>query len=267
MTGSAGQRRVPKLFLEELPIPLPALHEQKRIAAQLDKADRLRRSRRYAQELSDGFLQSVFLEMFGDGHHADIVEFRELFAESPKNGLYLPAEKYGSGTPIIRIDNFYGGQLASPVGFKRVRANQSEVADFAVFNNDILINRVNSIEYLGKCALVRGIVEDTIYESNMMRIRVDKFRLSPTFATHYLSSPAAYCQILTKAKKAVNQASINQTDVETLKIPLPDLKVQQEFETVVQKTERLRAQQGEAERQAEHLFQTLLHRAFSDTTL
>lgn len=50
--------------LESVRIPLLPLPEQKRIAALLDKADRLRHSRRYVQELSNGFLQSVFLEMF-----------------------------------------------------------------------------------------------------------------------------------------------------------------------------------------------------------
>lgn len=52
--------------LEAIQLPLPPLDEQKRIAAILSKADRLRRLRRYARELSDGYLQSVFLEMFGD---------------------------------------------------------------------------------------------------------------------------------------------------------------------------------------------------------
>ncbi len=47
-------------------LPLPEWAEQKRIAALLEKADRLRRTRRYARQLSDAFLQSVFLEMFGD---------------------------------------------------------------------------------------------------------------------------------------------------------------------------------------------------------
>ena len=46
MTGSAGQRRVPKTFLEELEIPLPPLSEQQRIAAILKQSDELRRKRR-----------------------------------------------------------------------------------------------------------------------------------------------------------------------------------------------------------------------------
>ena len=47
-------------------IPLPPLPEQQRIAAILERADRLRRLRRYALELSEGYLQAVFVEMFGD---------------------------------------------------------------------------------------------------------------------------------------------------------------------------------------------------------
>lgn len=50
MTGSAGQRRVPKAFLEDLEIPLPPLEEQKRIAAILDQADALRRLRARAMD-------------------------------------------------------------------------------------------------------------------------------------------------------------------------------------------------------------------------
>ncbi len=39
--------------------------------------------------------------------------------------------------------------------------------------DDIVINRVNSIEYLGKCAHIKELLEDTVYESNMMRMHFD----------------------------------------------------------------------------------------------
>jgi len=52
--------------IKELEIPLPALSEQKRIAAILDKADGLRRKRQQAIQLADQFLRSVFLDLFGD---------------------------------------------------------------------------------------------------------------------------------------------------------------------------------------------------------
>jgi type I restriction enzyme S subunit len=66
MTGSAGQKRVPRIFLDELVIPLPSRDEQRRIAAILDKADAIRRKREQVLSLANDFLRSVFLEMFGD---------------------------------------------------------------------------------------------------------------------------------------------------------------------------------------------------------
>jgi type I restriction enzyme S subunit len=64
MTGSGGQRRVPRSFLEGLEIPLPPLDEQRRIAAILDQADALRRKRREALSKSQRLLNSIFEHHF-----------------------------------------------------------------------------------------------------------------------------------------------------------------------------------------------------------
>lgn len=64
-TGSTF-KQVSRAHIEEWKISLPPLKEQKRIAAILDKADAIRRKREQAIELTDQFLRSVFLEMFGD---------------------------------------------------------------------------------------------------------------------------------------------------------------------------------------------------------
>ena len=55
---------------------------------------------------------------------------------------------------------------------------------------------------------------------------------------------------------------INPRTLKALEIPIPPITLQRQFTYIVHKFERLRAQQREAERQAEHLFQALLHRAF-----
>ena|ERR1051326_3830821 len=96
----------------------------------------------------------------------------------------------------------------------------------------------------------------------MMRIRVKSEKVSPVYLVEFLSGQKAYLQIQRAAKKAVNQASINQTDVESFRIFLPHKGQQDNFARIVQKCERLFLQQREAERQAEHLFQTLLQRTF-----
>ena len=65
MTGSAGQKRVPRSFLDELEIPLPKIAEQQRITAILDKVDGIRRKREYALASVDDLMKSEFVARFG----------------------------------------------------------------------------------------------------------------------------------------------------------------------------------------------------------
>lgn len=64
MTGSAGQRRVPRQFLEELPVPVPPIAEQKRLATILDQADDARRKRKVSLQHLDALKASIFFETF-----------------------------------------------------------------------------------------------------------------------------------------------------------------------------------------------------------
>ncbi len=66
MTGSAGQKRVPKEFLENYKIPLPPIEEQKKIAEILDKSSNLISLRKKQIEKLDMLVKARFLEMFGD---------------------------------------------------------------------------------------------------------------------------------------------------------------------------------------------------------
>ena len=86
--------------------------------------------------------------------------------ESTQNGLYKHFSEYttdGSGTPILRINSFYDGRLRDVSNLKRLNCNEKELKLFKLENKNIVINRVNSIEYLGKCALIEGLNEETVF--------------------------------------------------------------------------------------------------------
>jgi len=70
---------------------------------------------------------------------------------------------------------------------------------------------------------------------------------------HGFNHSAVRARFRTRCKKAVNQASLNQEDILPLDVPLPTLPDQKRIAGILENVER----------QAEHLFQTLLHRAFS----
>lgn len=239
MTGSAGQKRVTTSFVERIEIPLPALEEQRRIVAILDKADSIRNKRREALDMADSFLRAVFLEMFGDLEsntlNWDTVTLGKMITNGPTNGLYVPASQYGVGTPILRIDGFYEGKILPDYHFKRVNIDQIQIDKFKILDNSIIINRVNSKEYVGKAALIENLEEITVYESNMMNFSIDLARAELAFIVHQLGQPYLRRQIATARKDAVNQSSINQQDVKGLKLRLPPIAMQKRFTAIHKK--------------------------------
>jgi type I restriction enzyme, S subunit len=194
------------------------------------------------------------------------VRLGELFSTSPRNGIYKPSTEYGAGTTIIRIDDFYDGKLIRKSGFKRVKLTEYEIEQYTVRGSEILINRVNSPEYLGKCALLSGLTEPTVFESNMMKLSLTSF-VSEAYVTMYLASHEGRMRLCTNAKHAVNQASINQTDVANAPVPLPSLLEQEHVVALLeQKLSESDALIEEIEiylNKAEALRQSILKRAFS----
>ena len=153
--------------------------------------------------------------------------FQSCISGSPQNGIYKPQSAYGEqGTPIIRIDGFGHGDRIKAQSYKRIGLSKSEIEQFRLRDGEVLINRVNSVQYLGKTALVEYLPEATVFESNMMRLTIDRQRMLPDFALLILTSPAASGHFLSNAKLAIAQASINQHDVNSLQIKRPHLKEQ-----------------------------------------
>lgn len=264
-TGTT-RKRISRSNLAKIRFSVPPLEEQRRIAAILDTADTLRTKRRQAIAKLDTLLQSTFLTMFGDPVTNpmgwETLTLGEVIVNGPQNGLYKPASDYGSGTPIIRIDSFYSGNVTDPDELRRVRIDSRIKEKYAVRVNDILVNRVNSRSHLGKSALVPTLKETTVFESNMMRFAIDSSLLDPKYLITLLQHDYIKNQILTKARDAVNQSSINQGDVCSLEVRVPHLQMQRKFvefqQAVSVQKERL-VQSAKAEN---NLYNSLQQRAF-----
>ena len=195
------------------------------------------------------------------------VQLGQLFSVSPQNGVYKPASTYGSGTQIIRIDDFYDGKLIRRTGFKRLQLNNEEIEKYKVQNSDLIINRVNSIDHLGKCALVDSLTDNTVFESNIMRCRVIENVISKTYVSTYLASHEGHNKLRGNAKHAVNQASINQTDVGNTSVPITSMKEQllivQRIEQQLSQADSLMSQVESHLNEAEVLRQSILKKAFA----
>ena len=250
-------------------LPLPSLDEQRRIAATLDKVTDLIAKRRQQLDKLDELVKARFVEMFGDpfinSHHLPIAQFGSVLSVQPQNGLYKPQRDYVTGScgvPILRIDGFYNGKVTDFRNLRRLNCSSDEMIRFSLSENDIVINRVNSIEYLGKCGLINGLLETTVYESNMMRLHVDEKKLNARYVTQLLCSKYIYNQILNRAKKAANQASINQKDVQSLTIYIPPLELQDQFATFAEQTEKAKATISRSLEKLETLKKALIQEYF-----
>ncbi len=97
--------------------------------------------------------------------------------------------------------------------------------------------------------------------SSLALLRTDTLKMSPYFLENFLNFPSVFNSITAQMKGgAIKRLTIDK--IKELESIVPPLQLQEKFAEIVQKFERVRRQQREATRQAEHLFQTLLHRAF-----
>ena len=194
----------------------------------------------------------------------------QIIASGIQNGLYKPQSAYGAGIPIVRINDFQNGWIR-PVGeLLQVRVSEEEHSLYSLHRGDVLINRVNSITHLGKCMLVPQSYESTIFESNIMRFSLLE-SAHAEFLCYYLQSRRGRDRLISNAKWAVNQASINQSDVASTPVPFPSLDEQR---LVINEIQRRFSILDELERavdhglqQAEGLRQSILKKAFEGRLL
>lgn len=280
-SSGTTRKRIARGKLSELKLPIPPAAEQARIALKLDEllaqVNPLKARidaipallKRFRQSVLTAAVSGQLTEEWRSERklpNCSEVEFGLLIKEGPQNGLYKPSSAYGAGVKIIRIDSFYSGEIKDWRRLRSLAVDQSELKNWGVKAGDILINRVNSIEYLGKCALVRCVPEPTVFESNVMRMSLRTDLVNPEYLMRCLSSEIGRKKLINKAKHAVNQASINQGDVKACKVPLPSLTEQNEIVRRVEQlfafAEVLEDKIDSAKSRIDHLTQSILAKAF-----
>ena len=258
-----------KATLSEVEIDICSLEEQREIVKVLDKMMTVLGSRETELSLLDDLIKARFVEMFGDPYVNPLkwkkLKIKDAVTIEPQNGLYKPQSDYvtdGTGIPILRIDGFYDGMVTDFASLKRLKCSETERQRYLLLEDDIVINRVNSIEYLGKCAHIKELLEDTVYESNMMRMHFDPEYYNPVYICKLLCSQFIYDQIVNHAKKSVNQASINQKDVLDFNIYQPLLDLQNEFADFVHQVNKSKVAVQKALDETQKLFDSLMQQYF-----
>lgn len=250
-------------------IPLPKLGEQRRIvarieelAAMIEEARGLRQQAAIeAEELVSTAISTFFSKGIEEGWLAGQL------------GDYLIDDCYGtsektnddeSGTPILRMGNIQNGRLDLS-DLKYLHLSEKDRAKLLLAPGDILVNRTNSAELVGKCAVFH-FDREYAFASYLIRLRVDTTRAEPRLVASYINSPCGRAYMFSERKQMTGQANVNATKLKALPIALPPLAEQRRMVAYLNdleaKVEAVKRLQAETAAELDAMLLSILDKAF-----
>lgn len=225
----AAQAGFNKEDLSKLDIECPELSEQENIASILDKVEIVIRKRKEELVFLDKLIKARFVELFGDPIKNpkgwEVVTIGDVVTEV-RYGTSKPAVE-GGKYPYLRMNNLTADGHLDLNDLKYIDIPGDEIEKCVVRKGDVLFNRTNSIELVGKTT-VFDLSEDMIIAGYIIRVRLNE-RLLPEVLSQYMNLEALKDILRSMAKGAVNQANINAQELQSIKVYIPDIKLQKQF--------------------------------------
>ena len=220
-------------------VSLPPLEEQRRIAALLDKVTDLIAKRRAQLDKLDLLVKARFVEMFGDqrtnpkGWETGVI--RDVVSEV-KYGTSRPASE-GGAYKYLRMGNItFNGHL-NLTDLKYIDIPDSEIEKYIVKKGDVLFNRTNSKELVGKTC-VFDLDEPMVIAGYIIRVRVNK-KVLPSYLSAVLNSEYGKQTLADMCKAIVGQANINAQELQGIALLIPPIELQHAFDQFVDQINKL----------------------------
>ncbi len=232
--GASGQIELTLGTIGEIQIPLPPLDIQQQIVTECEAVDAETAS---AQNSITAALSKV--ESHVDGVYASNVPHIEIdqLAHAVQYGLSEQMNEIGLGYKIFRMNEIIQGRMFDGGSMKRADISAEEFAKYKLNRGDVLFNRTNSIEHVGKTGLF-DLEGEYCFASYLVRVVPDTSKALPLFLTQMMNSKAFQQEAKGKASKSINQANINATIMRNIKVPVPPLAEQQKLVAEIEVLER-----------------------------
>ncbi len=258
-----AQPNISQGLIRSTEIPLPPQPEQKRLAALLDKADAIRRKRQQAIQLADDFLRAVFLDMFGDPvtnpKGFPVGTIRDL-VDTANYGSSAKASETEGEFPMLRMGNItYSGAIDFS-GLKYVDLSKKDQPKYLVEKGDLLFNRTNSKELVGKTA-VYDRDDVAAIAGYLIRVRMNE-KGNSYYVSGYLNSTHGKSTLQSMCKSIVGMANINAQEMQNIQILLPPIEIQNKYAAIFQTTKQRLRSQSQSEGNLADLFSALSQKAF-----
>lgn len=236
-TGSTF-KAIGRNILEETLVPDISLEKQTECSIILEKVYRVILSRKQQLQKLDELVKARFVELFGtyplNPKGWETATIRDIVSDV-RYGSSRPAVD-GGKYPYLRMNNItYGGEL-DLTDTKRIDIPDNELDKCTVRQGDVLFNRTNSKELVGKtCVYNRE--EMMVLAGFVIRVRVTE-RILPEFLSAFLNADFSKQMLLGMCKTAIGQANINAREMQNIEIYLPPIELQRQFVQFKEQTDK-----------------------------
>lgn len=232
------QKAITNGGMAKIEISVPALSEQGIFVDKLKHLTQLIADKKKQLNLFDEIIKSRFIELFGaypsNPKGWETATIRDIVADV-RYGSSRPAVD-GGKYPYLRMNNItYGGEL-DLTNTKRIDIPDNELDKCTVRRGDVLFNRTNSKELVGKtCVYNRD--EMMVLAGFVIRVRVTE-RVLPEFLSAFLNTDFSKQMLLGMCKAAIGQANINAQEMQNIGIYLPPTELQRQFVQFKEQTDK-----------------------------
>ena len=262
MINGATRQKLTQAAMRKMKIPLRSMKEQVYIVEQLNYINQIKTQRQRELKLLENLIRARFVEMFGDPVLNEkgwkIVTVGDIVTEV-RYGTSKPAVE-GGKYPYLRMNNLTADGHLDLKDLKYIDISEDEIEKCVVRKGDVLFNRTNSIELVGKTA-VFDLTEEMVIAGYIIRVRLNKEML-PVVFSQYMNLEPLKVILRGMAKGAVNQANINAQELQSIKVYIPDMKLQTQFADFVQQIDKSKDSVQKALDEAQLLFDSLMQQYF-----
>lgn len=167
----------------------------------------------------------------------EVSPLKRIISEDTRNGLYKEKDQFiADGTPFVQMGEAFAEPEFKQTAKDRVNTTQSELLKWGLLEGDLLFTRRSLVfEGSGKCVIIGKLQEPHLFESSMIRVRIDTQKALPQFVFHYFQSAFSRAEILATTK-TVTISGIDSQQLKGLTVCLPDIKTQGEIVDFISKS-------------------------------
>ena len=163
-----------------------------------------------------------------------MLPFEELLAIPLKNGLTKPKSVRGTGYPLVNMGELFANErIDEQVSMDLAPLSEAEFSSFLLQEADLLFARQSLVlSGAGKCSYVKKLVQDTTFESHIIRARINQSKASPLYYFYFFMSPQGK-QAMLSIVEQVAAAGIRGSDLKRMLVPVPPLPEQRAIAAIL----------------------------------